>query len=421
MVTKSGLSVYEGIIPGRTEPEQKEPFRVISELDDKRLYVTGEGAQGFISEDAGRTWSSGAPQMQGGAPMESSRHPEVGSITTIALLNNGDLAMVYSKQANGGSAGYKAAAWYFATSSDDGVTWSEGHSIDIPSAMDVTKGWFVQFLWKNIVQLSSGRLVIPAYWEIAGRHPGMPPAGPDPVTATIQGKFNLRVADGHLFEAAMGGCYSYQSDDMGKTWEMCTGSTMVWPLPGEDNIGGFGVCWEPDAIELKDGRVLMVMRTNVGRLYQSFSEDGGDFWSLPEPMELATGDIPCAIGRLRTTGDLVMVWNQSSVQEIEKGYSRGRLSVAISRDEGGSWENFKTVELSEGMEDMDRVELPPIKHVRPLGDLGVLPDAFLRSHYPQVAFVQGNLIIVYQSDTWPGGNIRREHKLQIVPEERLYD
>ena len=52
MPTKSGLSVYEGIIPGRTEPDQKEPFRVISALDDKRLFVTGEGAQGFVSEDA---------------------------------------------------------------------------------------------------------------------------------------------------------------------------------------------------------------------------------------------------------------------------------------------------------------------------------------------------------------------------------
>jgi len=40
-----------------------------------------------------------------------------------------------------------------------------------------------------------------------------------------------------------------------------------------------GGCWEPACIELKDGRVMMLMRTGIGGQYKSLSNDGGETWS----------------------------------------------------------------------------------------------------------------------------------------------
>ena len=391
------------------------PSSLVSELDDERLLVMTEGMTGQVSSDCGRTWGPLFQMTQDGAPMKPSLNKG-----HVLRLQDGRLATVYSREEDHPTAGYKAKTWYFTTSEDEGRTWSTGSQIDIPTMYDLDKGFFVTFIWGNLLQLTTGRIIVPAYWEIAGRHPGMPPAGADPVTATIQGVYRTRVADGHLYEAAMGGCYNYYSDDGGATWTICTGSMMVWPLPSEGGIGGFGVCWEPVLAELKDGRVLMFHRTNVGRLYQSFSTDGGESWTLPEATELASGDVPCWLGRLRTTGDLVVVWNQSSKEEIERGYSRGRLSIAVSTDEAATWGTPTTLELSGGLDDVDQVELPPVAHVRAKEELGTLPDNFTRSHYPRMSFVQGNVVVTFNYDYNVNGKPRRDSGLLVLPEASLY-
>ena len=156
----------------------------------------------------------------------------------------------------------------------------------------------------------------------------------------------------------------------------------------------------------------MFIRTNVGRLYQSFSEDGGDHWSLAEPTELASGDVKCYLGRLRTTGDLIAVWSQSSTEELESGYSRGRLTLAVSRDEAKTWENFRTIERSEGMQPIARVAAPPVRHVRPRVKLGEFPDGYDRNHYPTLAFVQQKVVIAYRSGVLPPD---RKVKLLAIP------
>ena len=135
---------------------------------------------------------------------------------------------------------------------------------------------------------------------------------------------------------------------------------------------------------------------------------------------MATGDVPCWLGRLRTTGDLVVVWNQSSKEEIERGYSRGRLSIAVSKDEAATWGKPITLELSGGLDDVDQVELPPIAHVRAGRDLGTLPDNFTRSHYPRLSFVQGNVVVTFNYDYWVNGDMRREGGLLVLPESSLY-
>ena len=356
------------------------------------------------------SWSEPFRYQQNGKPLEGNVYPD----RAVARLNNGHLGMVYYRE-DTAPGGYQVRRWYFASSSDEGRNWSEDHPVDMPLAYDRDKGVYYAYFWGSLFQHSNGRLIIPAYWYMGGRHPEVPPQAPYPAHGFLKGE---RVgSDGHLFEAAMGGCFVYYSDDVGKTWRRSVGSVMVWPLPAEDGVGGFGATWEPVVIELRDGRLLMFMRTNVGRLFQSFSEDGGDHWSLAVPTELASGDVKCYLGRLRTTGDLIAVWNQSSTEELKSGYSRGRLTLAISRDEAETWENFRTIERSEGMEPAARVATPPVRHVRPRIELGDLPDGYDRNHYPTLAFVQDKVVITYRS-----GVLRADRKVKLlaIPETDLY-
>ena len=163
----------------------------------------------------------------------------------------------------------------------------------------------------------------------------------------------------------------------------------------------------------------MLMRTNVGRLFQSISKDGRAHWTLGRPTDLASVDLKCYLGRMQTTGHLVVAWNQSTTEEILNGYSRGRLSLAISKDEGKSWENFRTLERSPGMQPIDRVEPPPVKHVRPRENLGNFPEGYRRNHYPTLVPRPGKLLIADRLDSWPGGKPQRKIKFRVIPERDI--
>ena len=96
------------------------------------------------------------------------------------------------------------------------------------------------------------------------------------------------------------------------------------------------------------------------------------------------------------TGDLLCVWNQTSREEIRRGYRRGRLSAALSRDSGATWEQFRTIEVSAGMEDVDRIQPEhPIEPVIGLPDLGQLPDDFAVFRYPNVRVIGDRVFILY--------------------------
>lgn len=132
-----------------------------------------------------------------------------------------------------------------------------------------------------------------------------------------------------LLEAWEGGdSYCCLSDDEGGTWR---DGGRVHPLADG--------CWEPACIELKDGRVMMLMRTRLGGQYKSISRDGGETWDEPVPTPLVGTAAPVSISRIPTTGDLLAIWNHNPGAE-----KRNPLTAAISRDEGDTWEHVKNLE-----------------------------------------------------------------------------
>lgn len=132
-----------------------------------------------------------------------------------------------------------------------------------------------------------------------------------------------------LLEAWEGGdSYCYVSDDDGKTWRA---SQRVRPAGGKS--------YEPACIQLKDGRVMMLMRTGLGAQYKSLSADNGLTWSKPVPTSLVGTAAPVSISRVPTTGDLLAIWNHNPGAK-----GRNPLSAAISKDEGITWGAFRNIE-----------------------------------------------------------------------------
>lgn len=122
--------------------------------------------------------------------------------------------------------------------------------------------------------------------------------------------------------------YCCISDDEGETWR---DSKRVKPAKGG--------CWEPACIELKDGRVMMLMRTGLGGQYKSLSSDGGESWSEPVPTALEGTAAPVSISRIPATGDLLAVWNHNP-----GAAKRNPFTAAVSKDEGETWVNMKNIE-----------------------------------------------------------------------------
>ncbi len=376
--------------------------------DGSLLALLGAGA-GSISRDGGETWQKPFSFLQEGKPMENTR----GQLVT---LKDGGLGMVYSQQLEtAGSHRDQHRTLRYSSSADGGKNWSAGVDIDLPGPLAPAWGAFLQVPFGRLRQLSSGRLLLPVYWQFNGLHPETREAF---ARGTHQGE-SIRL-EGHAHRPQMSGCYSYFSDNGGASWDRSLGSIMVWPLPGEQNQGGFGGTAEPVVEELKDGRILMLLRTKVGRFFQSISSDGGKNWKAATPTRLSSGDVPCDLDRLRSSKDLVVIWNQTSGQEIRGGYYRSRLSVALSGDGGKTWKNFKTVESSPGLAGAKDISPPPVAHIRVDPTAGTLPDGFSKYHYPSLAFAKGQVFMTYQYDVFQKGKRTRRIKLKRVPESWFY-
>jgi predicted neuraminidase len=140
---------------------------------------------------------------------------------------------------------------------------------------------------------------------------------------------SIRLASGRIVLEAWenGDSYCYLSDDDGATWRE---SQRVKPGDGS---------WEPACIELKNGGVLMLMRTGLGGQYKSISKDGGETWSAPVATQLEGTAAPVSISRIPGTGELLAIWNHNPGAP-----SRNPLTGAISKDEGETWEHFRNIE-----------------------------------------------------------------------------
>ena len=108
---------------------------------------------------------------------------------------------------------------------------------------------------------------------------------------------------------------------------------------------------EACVVELKDGRVWMLIRTNWGEFWSGYSIDGGRFYRELRPSGIAASSAPAIVKRL-ADGRLAMAWNRpfpegqttyelrggdNEWSEVPVSNHRGELSLAYSSDDGATW------------------------------------------------------------------------------------
>jgi sialidase-1 len=128
--------------------------------------------------------------------------------------------------------------------------------------------------------------------------------------------------------------HCYLSDDGGRSWRNEAGS-VDYARRG---------AMEPEVIELNDGRVLMIIRTQLGHIAAAYSEDGGDTWSEATPLDVKAPETPATLRRIPATGDLVLIWNNTYQSGAGHGGKRTPLTAAVSSDEGHTWTNVRNLE-----------------------------------------------------------------------------
>ena len=128
--------------------------------------------------------------------------------------------------------------------------------------------------------------------------------------------------------------FSYYSDDNGATWKSSPA------VPNAQNV----LTQEPGVVELKDGRIMMIIRAGGGFQQLSYSNDKGQTWSQIEASKLHSPVSPATIARIPKTGDLLVVWNNNDGTNPAIKGKRTPLTVAISKDEGKTWQHVRNIE-----------------------------------------------------------------------------
>jgi len=136
---------------------------------------------------------------------------------------------------------------------------------------------------------------------------------------------------------------TYSSVDEGATWK----PSNVVDLGGNGHHGG---ATEATVLELNDGRLWKLIRTNLGTFWNAWSEDG-DYWRTIAPSDIPASSAPGQLLRLQS-GRVVLLWNRpfpegetsfplrggdNEWSETPVSNHRGELSVAFTEDEGLTW------------------------------------------------------------------------------------
>ena len=238
-----------------------------------------------VSKDDGKSWSEAVPVCEGLAGLRGGKEP---AAFYIVRTKSGALVIVYldsttynfswDRTINQPKDDCRLEIWAI-RSLDGGKTWIDRQRI--------LEGYNPNFF--GFIQTRDGRLVatVPHIVRDPGRYAAC----------------------------------SLTSDNDGKTWKR---SNLV-DLGGHGDHSG---AMEPTVAELSDGRLLMLIRTQWGRFWEAFSDDGGMSWRTVQPSQIESTSAPGFLLKLRS-GRLALVSNDKT--------GRVNLLLAFSEDDGKTW------------------------------------------------------------------------------------
>ena len=244
------------------------------------------------SADGGYTWSE--PWML----QENIGRCNVMSVSLLRLASGALLFGFLLKNHEGAD-----CRMYVRRSTDDGATWESPVLVTPDPTYHVINN-------DRLVQLSTGRLVVPAAKSADASYHGL------------------------------AGCF--YSDDEGRTW--------VRPHEWHDAPGGAGA-QEPGIVECPDGSLWMWARTSAGCIYANRSQDGGLHWTPFERTGLIAPTAPASAKRLPGSDAIVMLYNDRAgvprEADLQRFEWRTPLTAAVSHDGGRTWGPRRLVESDE--------------------------------------------------------------------------
>ncbi len=103
-------------------------------------------------------------------------------------------------------------------------------------------------------------------------------------------------------------------------------------------------CIQPSVLKLRDGRLMVLMRTHNGKLAKSYSSDNGDSWTPVTLSEIENNQSGTDAVTLKDGRQVLIYNNFETLMGTKKG-PRTPLSLAIS-DDGEHWHHALTLEDS---------------------------------------------------------------------------
>ncbi|MBQ3287950.1 MAG: exo-alpha-sialidase [Kiritimatiellae bacterium] len=255
----------------------------------------------LVSPDGGKTWP--------GEPKEMIPNDAGLNLMSVSFLRlkDGRLVLFYLKKDR-----HDDCRPMMRVSTDEGETWSA----PVKCIDDAHREYYVMNN-ARAVQLSTGRIVLPLALH----------------------RYNPKWKEQNMWcdidPIGLVGCA--WSDDAGATWRI---AKEFIPAIGSD--GQRTGAQEPGLVELNDGRVMMYIRSDESVIRVSYSSDGCETWTSPVPGLGCAPDAPTAITKL-PSGEWVMVYNDHWTREALWSY-RTPLVIAVSEDEGGTWDRFRAIE-----------------------------------------------------------------------------
>lgn len=293
---------YELVLDERLDQLPFENSGPFVRLGDGEV-MTVDSHHALISTDEGNSWEAYPIFMnieKYEIRPERVIHRTDDGVVILAFMNQQEYHWTWSDEL--GDAPGARLPTYVVRSLDDGRTWEE--------PVMLHKEWTGAI--KDIIETSNGNIVFTSMMLLhnPGRHSVL----------------------------------TYMSEDQGESWHRSN----IIDMGGAGHHGGVT---EATLEELKDGRLMKLIRTNWMQLWRAESNDNGLTWHSMGPSGITASSTPAMLTRLKS-GRLMLLWNQP-YPEGENSYPkrggdriwsavpvsnfRGELSLAFSEDDGDSW------------------------------------------------------------------------------------
>jgi len=266
--------------------------------EGKGKYYQGKQMLAFRSSDKGKTWTGptvafdSSQSHHGFVPLIPRGSKRIYAFGTQAMPGR----VVIEGRGENCPIGYRY-------SDDDGNTWS-----DVTLIRPENDPEFMGMSCVRMCETDAGTWIIGSHESHWGGS-----------KIKVPGGMNLKTRQ-----------YLLRSDDKGKTWQLMPGKRPDgWFVKEYDRMD------EGTVLSLGDGKVLLMIRTMEGHLWESRSEDDGRTWSDPKPTTLVHPDAPPMVFHLGDGKSLIAFTHNNNARG--HGNSRSELWCSISKDEGHTW------------------------------------------------------------------------------------